>query len=504
MVVGSGRPESRPWIRATWLVTHNDVCVEHGSKIFTSAKPYVRRARHDFSHYMRDQRSEFEFALANKETFDVSPYDRYFSDRFLGGHLPVELLDPLPYYIACRLCAIVGRMALGGNDSKRCSKYGARVEGSRRFGFDLLAERPRFLDYLSELNAGYLKRKLSAKGNSLYGELQRYLSAHVDIPELRPFIDMVREHAMSALPIGPEDRFIGGGGVRRLHSVLTAANETGVHSTVLRKILTERGIIGKHEGKTPDNKVIFSAADLENAASDHRDSLHFQDVPPILGVSAHIVMRIVEIGALQPAFGVSKGMRAKFTKSSVDALLSSLIGNAEVREEDLKIVPLARAFGKAGCQIADIIRALIDGRVATRYVSKDSSRVGLARILVDLAEVKAAFFRPVSGLTIAHFNKAVCNKHSGAKAFMYSGFFQIESELRGNNVMHDIVTTESYDSFFREHASLAELANGWMFPCDLRKKLARANIHPVWTLRHRRALTFYRRAEVEAYRLDNP
>ncbi|WP_132526214.1 hypothetical protein [Rhizobium sp. BK376] len=70
--------------------------------------------------------------------------------------------------------------------------------------------------------------------------------------------------------------------------------------------------------------------------------------------------------------------------------------------------------------------------------------------------------------------------------------------------MRDVVTKESFDSFFREHASLAELADGWMFPWQLRRALKKANIYPVWASRHRRALTFYRRAEVKAYRLENP
>ncbi|TCR78981.1 hypothetical protein, partial [Rhizobium sp. BK376] len=188
---------------------------------------------------------------------------------------------------------------------------------------------------------------------------------------------------------------------RQLHHLL------GHDPGVLRKIMMERGIVGKDDEKTPDNKVVCSVADIERAVSDHRARLDFQAILPILGVSKGTALRSVASGVLHPAFGVAKGMRAKFTRASVDALLRNLIGKAETREEDDNIVSLENARAKARCQIADIIRALIDGRIVTRYVSMDPSKVGLARILVDSADVKAIFPRPSRGLTLVHFSKAV-------------------------------------------------------------------------------------------------
>ncbi|WP_149341195.1 hypothetical protein [Neorhizobium sp. P12A] len=90
-------------------------------------------------------------------------------------------------------------------------------------------------------------------------------------------------------------------------------------------------------------------------------------------------------------------------------------------------------------------------------------------------------------------------------AIMYSGFFKItQAESRTNRRVHDIVTQESFDAFFSEHASLAELAKGWMKPWILRRALTKAGIRPVWASRSRRAATFYRRSEVESYRSKNP
>lgn len=501
MSSGKGRWDARPWIRLEWLPTHNEVCVEHRVKIFTSSTPYTNPARYDFANHLRNNRREFESALANCTPAEVRPYDSYFADRLREAHTPVELLDPLPYFVACRLSAIVGRMACYGDSVERRSVSPGIVDESRQVGFDILNDKPRFLGLLSELVAAYLQRKKSTKGYALYGELQDYLSTHLEIPELGPFIALVREHAMAALPIGPEDPFIGGGGTRRWHSLHSAMIETGVHSLTLRKILMERGLVAQADIKTSDNKILIKVADIDSAVADYRSSIDIQTIVDRLGVSLPTGQQIIRMGLLKPIYGTEKDMKAKFSKHAVDKLLADLMIDAEERDENEHTVSLDYAFRRAGCRISDIIVGMVNGKIAKRYLSKDTTKIGFERLLVDLREVKAEFAPGSPGLKRHEFARTLGLDHATGMAFFDSGFFEIgHSEGRVNRRAHDIVTQESFDAFFREHASLAELAKGWMQPSKLRTALTKASIFPVWACRERRIATFYRRSDVEAYR----
>lgn len=501
---GKGRWDSKPWIRVGWLATHNEVCVEHSVMLFTSPTPYTNLTRFDFAHHLRNNQREFEFALANSAPAEVHPYDLYFADRLRDEHAPVELLDPLPYFVACRLCAILGRMNCYGDSVEHRSEDVGIVDDSRRVGFEILNDEARLLGFLSERIATYLRKKKSTKGYALYGELQDYLSMHLEIPELRPFVALVRELAMAALPIGPEDAFIGGGGTRRWHSLHTAMRETGVHSVTLRKILMERGLVAQADRKTSDNKIMVKVADIDDAVAAYRSSIDIKTIVDRLGVSMPTGQQIIRMGVLTPIYGTEKDMKAKFSENAVNKLLDDLMLDLEEQEENDDIVSLDYAFKRAGCRISDIIVGMVNGGIAKRYLSKDPTKIGFARLLVSLCEVKAEFAPESPGLKRHEFARTLGLDRATAMAFFESGFFKIgHSEGRVNRRAHDTVTQESFDAFFREHASLAELARGWMQPSKLRTGLTRASILPVWACRERRIATFYRRSDVEAYRGRN-
>ncbi|MCQ1774881.1 hypothetical protein NOI24_26650 [Neorhizobium galegae] len=197
-------------------------------------------------------------------------------------------------------------------------------------------------------------------------------------------------------------------------------------------------------------------------------------------------------------------MKAKFSENAVNKLLDDLMLDLEEQDENDDIVSLDYAFKRAGCRISDIIVGMVNGGIAKRYLSKDPTKIGFARLLVSLCEVKAEFAPESPGLKRHEFARTLGLDRATAMAFFESGFFKIgHSEGRVNRRAHDTVTQESFDAFFREHASLAELARGWMQPSKLRTGLTRASILPVWACRERRIATFYRRSDVEAYRGRN-
>lgn len=499
---GIGSWEVRPRVRVDWVINEVDYCTEHATHLFTSPVKYAYNNRYDFSHYLRHHRPEMEAAALNAETnVDVHPYDRYFSQRLRGENEPFELLDPLPYYIAARLCATLGRMVCFAAKESNRPPIGYAHE-SRRAGFELMADREKLMSYLSELKVAYLGTCKPSGGRALYGDLQDYLERNLDIPELRPFIDMVRESAMETLPIGPEDKFLGSGGIRRWHTLHTAMSETGLHSTVLRKLLIARGTIAPHQKRLSNGRIICSTQDVEAVATLYRDGVDSLEIGGILGLARSQTTSFLNAQILKPIIPAGLGMDPKYSRSEAEMLVGKLLDELEQRDEEGEIVSIDRAHRKTRCPILMIINALLDGRLPTRFRSKDPTKSGFAALLLSASEIMAEFVPPAPGMKRSEFNRALKLDNAAGKSLFDSGLFAVIPNAINpvNRVRFDVVTQESFDDFCEKHATLAELAKGWMRPSHLRKALDEADVMPVWAVRKRRAATFYRKSDVEAFK----
>ncbi|MCK8782237.1 hypothetical protein M0654_19850 [Rhizobium sp. NTR19] len=305
---------------------------------------------------------------------------------------------------------------------------------------------------------------------------------------------------MNHLPIGPEDNFLGGGGLRRWHSIHTATGSLGIDGRTLRKILLERGAIAEEDLDKPDNKILCRVEEVEAAAGAYHDAIDIQAIAKRMGLTESTVRSIRRTGLLEQIYGTKRGMKLQFSRTALDALMTRLTEGLEEREPGGDLVDLKHAWQKATVTIADIVIALAQGKLPTRYLSRNKKLVGLARLLLNINELQAEFKQRVDGLKRHEFQEKLGLYDSTGTDFFDSGFFETFRLKSRNGLDYDVVKQESFDAFFKEHASLAELSKGWMKHNVLKRALDAAGVSPVWTSRGRRIATFYRREDVEKFK----
>jgi hypothetical protein len=497
---GEGAWHVRPWMRGHWHSLNNFVCVEHAVLLFKSPKSYTDETRWDFTRYCRDQAVELDSAIRNATPVDLHPYDRYFGERLTSEPKPCEFLDPLPYHAAYRLCEIVGRMKLFDDGAMNTPIEPGRMHVALCEGFTILTEPQRLCSFLTDLRDRHRDRSKSSSRFFIYGPLQKYLAYLANVEGIRPLVELVRDHAMETFPIGPEDDFLGGGGVRKWHSLRTAKLKLGIDTRSMRKIAIERGLIGPAQTHLLDNEIVLPAEEVENLAEGYQRAVDLQYVKTKLGVLEVTARTLVRDGVLKTVVGLTPRMKPKFAKADIDGLLDDLTYGLTERTDTKGLVTLVGASRKGGGSVASVLKALVAGKLKTRYLSSDPRRTGLMRLLLDPMEVGKEFVLE-GGIKRQDFVKVFPFRPLEADKLFYSDFFErVRETSPTNRVRYDAVTVESFERFQREHISLAKLAVGWARPVDVKRILDGAGLRPVWEIKGRRSLTFYRLKDVEVLR----
>ncbi|KAB1087576.1 hypothetical protein F4V91_14745 [Neorhizobium galegae] len=496
---GEAAWQIRPWMRGHRHALNNFVCVEHSVPLYKSATAYTDETRWDFTRYCREQAVEVDSAIRDASRVDLHPYDRYFAERLTGQAMSAEFLDPLPYHVAYRLCEIVGRMERSDDGKINEPTEPGRIHVALCEGFTILTEPQKLRSFLTELNKRHLNREKSSSKFYIYGSFERYLSHLITYDCIRPLIDLVREHAMDALPIGPEDNFLGGGGVRKWHTLRTAQLKLGIDARSMRKIAVERGLIAADQMHLRDNNILLPSGDVEQLARVFQNAVDLQYVKSTLGVLEQTARTLVEEGVILPGVGSTPKMKAKFSKPDIDGLLIRLTEGVDPCQNETGFLSLVDAARKGGGSVANLIVALASGKLTARYLSSDPQRGGLMRLLLDPQEVRDLFVH-ADGIKRQDFAKVFPFRPLEADKLFYSDFFERVQEVSPtNHVRYDAVTRDSFEAFQRGHITLAKLASGRARPIEVRRELEKAGISPVWEIKGRRALTFYRREDVAPF-----
>ncbi|NKL25506.1 hypothetical protein GFL92_01545 [Rhizobium leguminosarum bv. viciae] len=488
--------KGRYWVRGGWHAVNNHVCIEHSVELFTSPTAYNAGNRWDFSKHVRDNPMEVENAAATAMKCGIHAYDRYFDQRIGGSFQSLHFLDSIPYHIAYRLCELIGHMKLGAGDATS-----RQLHDARREGFTILADSKKLQEFLDELRDRHITREKTSSRYLVYGPFQGYLAQLIEVPGARPLIDFVRDHAMSALAIGPEDDFLGGGGVRQWHTIRTAKLAFDIDTRLMRKMLIESGAIAESNSLLKDNDILVPAAHIEELARAHGDSVDLQYVKKTFGVVEATARQLFNIGVIKPAYGAAEGMKARFSRTMIDATLEAILSGLPVVNDDHDggFVSLIDAIRLGPKSKANLIAALVDGKIVPRGLAMRSDRVGFMRLLLDPADIRNEFIKPVD-IKKHEFRAIFQLRPNEVDDFFYSEFFARKRERSPTNHKEfDVVTRESLLKFQQDHVSLAAGARGWGRPVDLKAGLSEVGIVPVWQIPGRRAMTFYKRNEVEAF-----
>jgi len=401
---GEGAPQAAMAMRAHWMLPHVTLCLTHATSLVPLWKAHHLYERYDAAPHLQDLAPNIIAGHLDGEARGATDFERWFDAR-LEGEDPGTWLDAHPLHAAATFCRLLGH-ALTRHETTAPSDIGPDMHWVLyEMGFDVArhgedAIRTALTD-LQELPGGPHDgpKKIFPK---LYDRLAH---DYRDTPDYAPFRRILREHMRETWPLGPGDDLLGEPVMtRRLHSVRTAAQATGVDQRRLRKMLMAEGIVPS-EGK-PDAWEVFNAEEAEASLDEVREYLPAKAFAILMGMSRSQFDLLVSDGILVRATTGTR-MKAVWDPGAGRALLDKLFAGAvPLRQAQHGWAHVSKSAQRLKVNPGVILRAILDGRV-TR-VGNHADFEGFKALYVDHNQVAAVLGDAApAALTLETFAKSV-------------------------------------------------------------------------------------------------
>lgn len=412
-------------MRGHWLVPHVTVCVIHQTALaplWREAKPLKR---FDSSPLLDGLTSEIMAREIDGKPRKLLPFDRWLEARLAQSEFPTTWLDDLPLHAACNFCHLLGSARLRLEDipqsrmtpEDRPILYEMGFKVARNGKDDILAT----FDALQR-RPGFPQDGPKAIFPRLY---ERLAYDYHDHPDYAPFRDLLRAHMLDTWPLGPGDELLGEAvKVRRLHSVRTAAQATGIDQRRLRKVLVAAGVVRDADHGLPDAWEVFDATAAAPILESMTELLTAKDMAASINATRSQFDLLVADGVLVPYLDTTDVKAVWHPVQGQRFLDSILTGAQQLRQAQHGWEHLSKAVQRLKVRPAKIIEAIRDGRI--RKVGNHMECEGYAAIYVYHDEV-AAVLRPdpVNAENIETFAKSVGIKQpSNLKRMIDEGHVQ--------------------------------------------------------------------------------
>ncbi|WP_189350028.1 TniQ family protein [Mesorhizobium sp. M1E.F.Ca.ET.045.02.1.1] len=386
-----GPVRSRPWLRLQWTISHFRSCPRH-DVFLTQANPArTPFAPFDFSSTMENLFPTLRQTADQAVTVAASPFQAWIQDRLCGNGLSDNWLDDLPLYVAAPFCEALGVSSLhppkvrvarfAASDWAQAADEGFRIASAGEASLNELLER---------LNRGQASTRGVWGPRDTYGYAYGLLQKTVDDPAYAKLRDAVRRFALETMPIEPGTDVLGQpAGKRKVHTVRTAARDSGMHALSIRRLFKRMGVdeASDHSG-VMDHRILVTSDDFSHVVAELKDALTAPEVERLLGVPRIHLKELVAHGHLDGLAGTGSRRNAKrrFSKVEVERLRERLFDGAqEVSEPTERQVDITDARRAATCTIPDILDMIINGKLA--WKGRLAGRHDYMALLLDADEV---------------------------------------------------------------------------------------------------------------------
>jgi hypothetical protein len=477
------RVAARPHRRSMWLIRGVRTCSKHGVALAQVGKLDGPGAIHDTSRVIADTIPRLGALSDDAMPRKPSRFEHYLLKRLRDNSVG-SWLDSLPIYAAMHLSLVAGAVAVHGPGVTLDELDDAEAWRCEASGFDIVDNGSEGIRaFLDDLQAPYRDSR-SAKGPKvMYGRLYDWLAHECRDKAYDPVRDIIIDHSVDTLALGADDILFGRKvGVRRKHSVVSAAKEFGLHPKRMRKMLQRANLTDTGAGGPADNKVTFDAAEAEGLLKGLAESMSMERAREYLNVPRPHDRGLLERGFITPmmAGGRAKGGHA-FLKSDLDGFLERLLRDADPSlHGDPELVPLIAAARHSCSAVMDVVALVLDGKLSR--LGRDTDQTGFLSVLVDAEEIRPLVTGPdYEGHNMRELERLLPAKSRTVKALIDQGF--MAADIVKNPVtkwMQPIVRREELARFQREFVSLHVLSQerGDHFR-RVKKALAAAGVKPV-------------------------
>ncbi len=304
------------------------------------------------------------------------------------------------------------------------------------------------------------------------------------------------------MPVGAGEVVLGRIVERRcIHSIRTAAVETGLHQQRLRRLLMEAGVVAPEAphkaGGRVNAAITFRAADAEVFFKEAADQLSLAEAGEHINAPRVQIKLLADSGLLEGPGGSKGGKKRALTRAALDRFLCKLAARSGGETEaggDVQNLPVAAH--RANCGVIEIVRLVLDGRLSG--VGSARGVTGYMAVLVSLDEVKRHVRgADLDGLAVAHLTGELGINWKVAYGLVRSGVLKTQTRRHPvHRASVEIVTWDNIAAFKRDYATLYTLAKEW--GCHFTKvtaTLSRLGVVPCLK-KEQVGCTIYRRADV--------
>jgi hypothetical protein len=288
-------------MRGDWQFREAKLCVRHGHPLIPLWKATTLRDRFDIGARLHGIEAEILSGAFDQPRLEPSAYDLWLDQRLENGSDHTWFRDQ-PVFAVATLCWLLGQALL-----KERSSEDDDVDGRvHALGFDVAvhggAAIRAVFDQLAATATGALDEQAKAFG-PLYGKLAR---DYLDEPAFDQFRDILRECILDHWPKATGDVVLGQVvPERRLHSLTTAAAETGIGANVLEQFLIEAGAFKAGDNRTPSRRL-FNAKVYAELLTEIRTLVGPIAMQTAMGATKQELSALAAEGVLIPRTRVEK------------------------------------------------------------------------------------------------------------------------------------------------------------------------------------------------------
>jgi hypothetical protein len=308
-------------------------------------------------------------------------YDLWLDARLENGTDDTWLKDQ-PLFAATTFCRLLGRALrpaeLRDVDGADCADHAA--------GFDVAGHGETAIRAALDRIAASAAGPLDAP-NKVFGPMYAALNRdYLQEPGFAVFGRILRDCILDHWPVAPGETLIGEVvAERRLHSVVTAAEEAGVGVEVIEKLLIEAGAIPEGDDRPPSRKV-FAARACAEFLAEIPTLVDRTAMRAAMGATKTELAALEEEGLLIPRTRVA-GVRNRWRIPDGLAFVAGLADGARpVAEDDSDWETLLLARKRTQVSLADLVAAIRAGSMA---IGRRAGVAGFHGLVLRTTEVDA-------------------------------------------------------------------------------------------------------------------
>ncbi|CUH81428.1 TniQ family protein [Tropicibacter naphthalenivorans] len=394
-------------MRGHWLVPHVSVCIIHQAALVPLWREASPLKRYDSAPVLEGIKDDLLSGKFDGKPRKLFAFDEWIEARFADTDFPATWLDDHPLHAASNFCHLLGAARLRLEDIPQ-----SRITPEDRpilyqMGFQVARHGP---DAIRDTFVG-LQRKPGAPHDgpkAIFPKLyDRLAYAYKDHPDYAPYRHLLRDHIAATWPLGPGDELLGQPVMqRRLHSVRTAAQATGIDRRRLRKALATANIVPEAAQGLGDAWEVFDAAAAEPVLASLTELITAKDMAAAINATRSQFDLLVEDGVLMPDLD-APDVKAVWHPAQGQRFLDNLLtGAQQLRQAQHGWEHISKSAQRLKVRPVEIIDAIRDGRI-TR-VGNRMEWEGYAAIHVYHDDVVAALQPdPIDAKSIEVFAKFI-------------------------------------------------------------------------------------------------